>query len=102
MMDLFNGFAILLSEAVGVFFHEVLGYRFEGECQNDNKEGAIFKGQIGKPILFIFFSILDDSSLACVGNVSLNGYYRFDDEGVASRFVVLVDHGVLRNYLKNR
>jgi TldD protein len=102
MMDPFNGPAILLPEAAGVFFHEALGHRLEGERQNDNKEGATFKGQIGKPILPTFLTILDDPSLGQVGKVSLNGHYAFDDEGVASRPVALVDHGVLRNYLKSR
>jgi TldD protein len=102
MLDPFNGPAILLPEAAGVFFHEALGHRLEGERQNDNKEGATFKGQIGKPILPSFVNVLDDPTLRKVGNVSLNGYYRFDDEGVFARPVTLVDHGVLRNYLKSR
>jgi TldD protein len=102
MMDPFNGPAILLPEAAGVFFHEALGHRLEGERQNDNKEGATFKGQIGKPVLPAFISVLDDPTLAQVGGVSLNGHYSFDDEGVAARPVTLVDHGVLRNYLKSR
>jgi TldD protein len=102
MMDPFNGPAILLPEAAGVFFHEALGHRLEGERQNDNKEGATFKGQIGKPILPTFLTIMDDPTVARVGRVSLNGNYAFDDEGVASRPVALVDHGVLKNYLKSR
>jgi TldD protein len=102
MMDPFNGPAILLPEAAGVFFHEALGHRLEGERQNDNKEGATFKGQIGKPILPTFLSVVDDPTMRRLGAVSLNGYYRYDDEGVASRPVTLVDKGVLRNYLKSR
>jgi predicted Zn-dependent protease len=102
MMDPFNGPAILLPEAAGVFFHEALGHRLEGERQNDNKEGATFKGQIGKPILPEFISVLDDPTMRTVGKMSLNGFYRFDDEGVGARPVTLVEHGVLRNYLKSR
>jgi TldD protein len=102
MLDPFNGPAILLPEAAGVFFHEALGHRLEGERQNDNKEGATFKGQIGKPVLPTFVTVLDDPTLAKVGNVSLNGHYAFDDEAVASRPVTLVDHGILRSYLKSR
>jgi TldD protein len=102
MLDPFNGPAILLPEAAGVFFHEALGHRLEGERQNDNKEGATFKGQIGKPVLPTFLTILDDPSLKTIAGVSLNGAYGFDDEGVPSRPVTLVDHGVLRNYLKSR
>jgi len=102
MLDPFNGPAILLPEAAGVFFHEALGHRLEGERQNDNKEGATFKGQIGKPVLPKFISVLDDPTLAKADNISLNGHYRFDDEGIAARPVTLVDHGILRNYLKSR
>ena len=102
MLDPYNGPAILLPEAAGVFFHEALGHRLEGERQNDNKEGATFKGQIGKPVLPAFVSVLDDPTLDKVGKVSLNGHYHFDDEGVAARPVTLVDHGILRNYLKSR
>ncbi len=102
MLDPYNGPAILLPEAAGVFFHEALGHRLEGERQNDNKEGATFKGQIGKPILPTFLSIFDDPTQRKIGDVSLNGWYRFDDEGVAARSVPLVDHGILRNYLMSR
>ena len=102
MLDPFNGPAILLPEAAGVFFHEALGHRLEGERQNDTKEGATFKGQIGKTILPPFITILDDPSTGKLDGVSLNGHYDFDDEGVASSPVTLVDRGVLRNYLKSR
>lgn len=102
MLDPFNGPAILLPEAAGVFFHEALGHRLEGERQNDNKEGATFKGQIGKPILPTFISVLDDPTVRRLGAISLNGFYRFDDEGVPARTVALVEKGVLRNYLKSR
>jgi predicted Zn-dependent protease len=102
MMDPYNGPAILLPEAAGVFFHEALGHRLEGERQNDNKEGATFKGQIGKPILPTFLTISDDPTLRRLGTMSLNGFYRYDDEGVMARPVTLVDRGVLRNYLKSR
>ncbi len=102
MLDPFNGPAILLPEAAGVFFHEALGHRLEGERQNDNKEGATFKGQVGKPILPAFISVVDDPTVNKVGSVTLNGRYRFDDEGVEARPVTLVEKGVLRSYLKSR
>jgi TldD protein len=102
MMDPYNGPAILLPEAAGVFFHEALGHRLEGERQNDTKEGATFKGQIGKPILPAFISVVDDPTMRKIGATSLNGFYRYDDEGVIARPVTLVEHGVLRNYLKSR
>ena len=68
MMDPYNGPAILLPEAAGVFFHEALGHRLEGERQNDTKEGATFKGQIGKPILPSFLTVLDDPTMRRIGH----------------------------------
>ena len=50
-----------------MFFHEALGHRLEGERQNDNKEGATFKGQIGKPILPGFLTIVDDPTMRKIG-----------------------------------
>jgi len=102
MLDPYNGPAILLPEAAGVFFHEALGHRLEGERQNSNHEGATFKGQIGKPVLPTFISVIDDPSLRSVGKISLNGYYRYDDEGVVSTPVKLVENGILRSYLMSR
>jgi len=36
------------------------------------------------------------------GHEDLLGYYRFDDEGVSTHEVVLVDHGVLKNFEMSR
>lgn len=102
MMDPYNGPAILLPEAAGVFFHEALGHRLEGERQNSTNEGATFKGQIGQPVLPTFISVYDDPTLEMLDHVSLNGHYGYDDEGVSARPVTLVDHGVLRSYLMSR
>ena len=58
--DPYNGPAILMEEAAGVFFHETIGHRLEGERQGNEQEGRTFKGQIGKPVLPDFISIIDD------------------------------------------
>ena len=44
-MQTYTGPAILEAEATGVFFHETLGHRLEGERQNDEEESQTFKGQ---------------------------------------------------------
>ena len=86
MIDPYTGPAILMEEAAGVFFHETVGHRLEGERQNDEKEGRTFKGQVGRHVLPDFLSVIDDPDrLARAGDkkVALNGWYSFDDEGVA-------------------
>jgi len=102
MFDPYTGPAILLPQAAGVFFHEALGHRLEGERQNDEKEGRTFKGQLGRTVLPPFVTVLDDPTQARAAGKSLNGHYQYDDEGVAARPVPLIDHGILRNYLMSR
>ncbi len=91
-----------MEEAAGVYFHETVGHRLEGERQNDEKEGRTFKGQVGKRVLPEFLSVIDDPTARAVGKQTLNGYYTFDDEGVPARGVTLIDSGVLRDYIKSR
>jgi len=102
VLDPYTGPALLAPEAAGVLFHEAVGHRLEGERQNDDKDGHTFKGQIGKPILPFFLTILDDPTRAALGNVSLNGFYRFDDQGVLGQRATLVDKGVLKTFLLSR
>lgn len=102
-VDPYNGPAILMEEAAGVFFHETMGHRLEGERQLSEQEGRTFKGQVGQKVLPGFLSVLDDPTLAATSDgTKLNGFYRFDDEGVPARPVVLIEKGVLRDYLKSR
>jgi predicted Zn-dependent protease len=102
MIDPYTGPALLMEEAAGVFFHETVGHRLEGERQNDEKEGRTFKGQVGKTVLPDFISVIDDPTAKKSGEVSLNGYYQYDDEGVQARPVPLIMKGVLRDYIKSR
>jgi len=101
-LDPYTGPAILLPEASGVLFHEAVGHRLEGERQNDDKDGRTFKGQVGKAILPAFLSIVDDPTLGAWNGMSLNGEYRYDDQGVAAQRTLLVDGGVLRTFLLSR
>jgi len=101
-LDPYTGPAILAPEATGVLFHEAVGHRLEGERQDDDKEGQTFKGQIGKPVLPSFLTILDDPTLRAEGQTALNGFYAFDDQGVPAQRTVLVEDGVLRTFLLSR
>src|SRR5206468_12269040 len=70
--------------------------------QKDISEGQTFAKKVGEVILPDFLSIVDDPTLRKLGQEDLLGYYRFDDEGVSSHEVVLVDHGVLKNFEMSR
>ncbi len=96
------GPAILAGEAAGVFFHEIFGHRIEGHRQKDETEGQTFSDSIGKQILPSFLSLDFDATRRQMGDVDLNGWYGFDDEGVKAQNVNLVENGVLKTFLLSR
>jgi predicted Zn-dependent protease len=96
------GPALLTGRAAAVFFHEVFGHRAEGHRQKDVAEGQTFAKKVGEPILPDFLSIVDDTTMKKLGSEDLLGYYQFDDEGVPAQRVMLVDHGVLKNFEMSR
>jgi len=102
VLDPYTGPAILDGDATGVLFHEVVGHRLEGERQLDEQEGKTFKGQIGKRIIPEFLSVYDDPTQKTFKGMELNGFYRYDDEGVRAQRVVLVKHGQLKTFLTSR
>jgi len=102
LVDPYAGPALLTGRASAVFFHEVFGHRAEGFRQKDINEGQTFTSKIGEQIMPDFISIKDDPTEERLGGQMLLGYYPFDDEGVPSRSVQLVDHGILKTFLMSR
>jgi predicted Zn-dependent protease len=96
------GPALLTGRAAAVFFHEVFGHRAEGHRQKDVAEGQTFAKKVGEQILPPFLSIVDDTTMRKLGPTDLLGYYEYDDEGVRAHRVVLVDHGVLKDFEMSR
>src|SRR5262249_35023854 len=102
VVDPFFGPAILSGRAAGVFFHEIFGHRVEGHRQKDEAEGQTFTKSVNSSVLPEFLSVVFDPTRKKAGGVDLNGWYRFDDEGVAARPVSVVDKGVLKTFLMSR
>jgi TldD protein len=96
------GPALLTGRAAAVFFHEVFGHRAEGHRQKDVTEGQTFAKKVGEQIFPSFLTVVDDATEKKVVGQDLLGYYQFDDEGVAAQRVVLVDHGVLKDFEMSR
>lgn len=96
------GPAILEGRAAGVFFHEIFGHRVEGHRQKDEEEGQTFTKKLGEAIMPGFIDVYDDPTLESVGDTHLNGFYRYDDEGVAAAKASLVEGGVLKGFLMSR
>jgi TldD protein len=96
------GPAILEGRASGVFFHEVFGHRIEGHRQKDKTGGQTFASYVGKDIAPEWLSVYDDAQITTLNGVQLNGFYRFDDEGVRARRVNLIDKGKLVGFDMSR
>ena len=98
----YTGPAILDGEVAGVFFHEALGHRLEGERQRRPDEGQTFRGKIGQRILPDFLTVIDDPTLERFDGHALAGFYHYDNEGIPAQRTVLVEQGILKNYLMSR
>lgn len=96
------GPAIITHRAAGVFFHEIFGHRIEGHRQKDADEGKTFTKKVGQQIVPDFISVTDDPTRAKWGDLPLNGFYLFDEEGQPAQKVNLVEKGVLRSFLQGR
>jgi predicted Zn-dependent protease len=102
VVDPYVGPAILEGRAAGVFFHEVFGHRVEGHRQKEHTSGQTFTSKVGERIMPAWMTVYDDPTLTQLNGVRLNGFYRFDDEGVRARRTMLVDRGVLTGFVLGR
>jgi TldD protein len=98
----YAGPAILSGRASAVFFHEIFGHRVEGYRQKSEEDAQTFKKQVNQKVLPDFLSVYSDPSQIRMGKEDLVGYYKYDDEGVQSGKVIVVDNGTLKNFLMSR
>lgn len=98
----YEGPAILEGEAAGVFFHEVLGHRVEGDRLRQEEDQQTFKNKLGQRVLPAGFSVDFDPTLRDHAGTPLMGSYAVDDEGVTARPVHVIEDGTLRAFLTSR
>ena len=98
----YSGPAILVNRAAGVYFHEIFGHRIEGHRQKSESEGQTFAKKVNQKILPDFISVFDDPTLSEFNGEFLRGHYLYDDQGVKTEKVTVVDNGVLKSFLMSR
>ena len=86
---------VLGSEAGGTMIHEAIGHGLEADLAMEGL--SCYKEMLGKVIASSLVSVVDDKTLP-----HMRGTYAYDDEGVPSERTVLVERGVLKNYLFDR
>lgn len=79
----------------GLFFHEACGHSLEASSVADG--GSEFAGCLGKQVASSKVTLVDDGSIP-------NGWGsgHIDDEGEPTRKNVLIENGILKNYLVDR
>ena len=101
-MEPYEGPAILSAGSAGVFFHEIFGHRVEGQRQKSESDGQTFTKKVGERLLPKSFNIVFDPTTSRYQGTDLNGYYKYDDEGVKAQKVNVVENGVLKGFLMSR
>lgn len=102
VVEPYTGPALLSGNASGVFFHEIFGHRIEGQRMKREWDGQTFKAMVGKYVLPKDMQVYDDPQLMKYNDIDLNGYYKYDDQGVKGERVDVVKDGKLVNFLMTR
>lgn len=78
----------------GILLHEAVGHGLEGDF---NRKGtSAFAGRIGEKVASELCTIVDDGTLA-----DRRGSLSVDDEGNASQNTVLIEKGILKDYMQD-
>jgi TldD protein len=82
-------------DLTGVFAHEALGHAVEADHVVTGE--SVLKDKIGKQIASDIVTIVDDPTIQ-----GAFGSFPIDDEGVVAQKKVLIENGILTNYIHNR
>lgn len=78
----------------GVLLHEAIGHGLEGDF--NRKGSSAFSGRIGERVAAKGVTVVDDGTLA-----NRRGSLNVDDEGNATECTVLIEDGILKNYMQD-
>jgi TldD protein len=102
VVEPYSGPALLSGPATGVFFHEIFGHRVEASRMKSENDAQTFKNKVGQQVLNNKLTVLFDPTISIYKNFVLSGSYKYDDEGVKSEKVIVVDKGILKDFLTSR
>ncbi len=77
-----------------VLFHEAVGHGLEGDF--NRKKTSVFSGKIGEKVASNLCTVVDDGTI-----VGRRGSLSVDDEGTPSQKTILIENGILKNYMQD-
>lgn len=83
---------VLASESGGTMIHEAIGHSLEADLVQ--KGVSQYKGRLGELVASPLVTVIDDATLP-----KKRGSYVVDDEGTPAQKTILVENGILKNYL---
>ena len=83
---------VLKRGAGGVLFHEACGHGLEADLVD--KDASVFRGRVGELVASPLVTLVDDGTYAREW-----GTYAIDDEGAPAQRNVLIEDGVLTDYM---
>lgn len=86
---------VLSNEAGGTMIHEAVGHGLEADLAQQGL--SVYSGKIGEKIASPLISVIDDATIPY-----RRGSFFFDDEGTHGQKTILVENGVLKNYMYDR
>lgn len=79
----------------GVLLHEAVGHGLEGDF---NRKGtSVFSGKLGQSVASPLCTIVDDGTVP-----NRRGSLNIDDEGTPTECTVLIENGILKNYMLDK
>ncbi len=91
------------SKLTGTIIHEAFGHACEADLVLNNE--SILEGMIGEKVASEDVSIIDNPSMGQGKQFNLPyelfGSYFVDDEGIPSQKTIIIENGILKNYLHN-
>ncbi len=79
----------------GVLLHEAVGHGLEGDF--NRKEISVYSGRMGQRVASDLCTIVDDGTLPL-----RRGSLNMDDEGTPTQCNVLIENGILKNYMMDK
>ncbi len=87
---------VLSSSAGGTMIHEAIGHSLEADSVQKGIS-PVYQGKIGQKVASELVTVIDDPTL-----MNKNGSYAYDDEGGKAEKTILIENGILKNYLYDR